>query len=469
MGFYFKNLGQNNKERENDLFVLGLLNERDNTQQNQYVQQQGSKYYDTFRNRIIIPIRDRRGRTIAFGGRVLDNSKPKYINSKESPIYKKGYELFNLDFVRNLRGNNKDFVMITEGYMDVIALDQFGVHNAVASLGTATTNIQLDLLFKQSDKIIFCYDGDNAGRHAAQRALENTLPTLQDNKEVCFCFLPPEHDPDSLVRAEGAEGMYKFLNSAESLVDYCCNSTLVKYNIVNDGGKINFINEVGGMAATLYNAPITKQALANKVANIVGWKVEQIENTWRQIALSLDKNHNNSYGGYSNQLNTMANEGYVSQSHKDFVLNPTRKFVAHILQYPYLINNIPSIDTFKTIIKEFADKKKQVILDILENTKGNESAAVLVEKFRGTIYFDFMERLASVDLLKDDKSNDIKVADLINTINEILKEIIRSKIECFTNELYSNKNLTPEQSKELLTEISILERKVRGLSTNPHK
>ena len=165
--------------------------------------EQGRRY-DRFRNRIIFPIHDRRGRIIAFGGRVLDKGEPKYLNSPETPLFEKGRELYGL-FLAQKAIREAGFVVVVEGYMDVVALAQFGIENAVATLGTATTPHHVHTLLRQTDRIVFCFDGDAAGRRAAWRALENALESLRDDATLAFLFLPTEHDPDSFVRAEGAE------------------------------------------------------------------------------------------------------------------------------------------------------------------------------------------------------------------------------------------------------------------------
>jgi len=160
--------------------------------------------YDRFRERIMFPIRDRRGRVIAFGGRVLGDEKPKYLNSPETPLFHKGHELYGLYEARKALGR-PDRLIVVEGYMDVVMLAQHGLREAVATLGTAVTREQVDLMFRHTAQAVFCFDGDEAGRRAAWRALESTLPQLRDGLDARFMFLPDGEDPDSLVRKEGAE------------------------------------------------------------------------------------------------------------------------------------------------------------------------------------------------------------------------------------------------------------------------
>ncbi|WP_281646134.1 DNA primase [Parendozoicomonas sp. Alg238-R29] len=175
--------------------------------------------YDRFRSRIIFPIRDQRGRVIAFGGRVLGDDKPKYLNSPETPVFHKGKELYGLYEARQA---NRDLtrILVVEGYMDVIALAQQGITNAVATLGTATSSDHLAYLFKHTSQVTFCFDGDNAGRQAAWRALENAIPVMDDGKQIRFLFLPQGEDPDSIVRTEGPDAFRARLNDKQQALPF---------------------------------------------------------------------------------------------------------------------------------------------------------------------------------------------------------------------------------------------------------
>ncbi|GFM81039.1 DNA primase [Pseudomonas cichorii] len=178
------------------------------------------KRYDRFRDRVMFPIRDSRGRVIAFGGRVLGDDKPKYLNSPETPVFHKGQELYGL-FEARKYNRNLDEIIVVEGYMDVIALAQQGLRNAVATLGTATSEEHLKRLFRVVPNVLFCFDGDQAGRNAAWRALEATLSSLQDGRRARFLFLPEGEDPDTLVRSEGTDAFKARINQhAQPLADY---------------------------------------------------------------------------------------------------------------------------------------------------------------------------------------------------------------------------------------------------------
>ncbi|MGD8570257.1 MAG: DNA primase [Gammaproteobacteria bacterium] len=171
-------------------------------------------HYDRFRNRIMFPIRDRRGRVIAFGGRALGDDTPKYLNSPETSVFHKGRELYGLYEARKAdRQLNR--LLVVEGYMDTVSLAQFGVHNVVATLGTATTNEHLEKMFRIVPEVVFCFDGDRAGRQAAWRALENSLPLMHEGRQIKFIFLPEGEDPDTVIRREGESGFQQRLQQAQ--------------------------------------------------------------------------------------------------------------------------------------------------------------------------------------------------------------------------------------------------------------
>jgi len=180
---------------------------------------QAARRYDRFRDRIMFPIRSPKGQTIGFGGRILDQGEPKYLNSPETPLFSKGNTLYGL-FEARQAIRSQEYVLVCEGYMDVVALAQLGFPNAVATLGTACTANHVRMLLRQTDRIVFSFDGDAAGQRAAQRALEACLPLMSDDKEIRFLFLPTEHDPDSYVRAYGAPAFEKVIKEAMSISSF---------------------------------------------------------------------------------------------------------------------------------------------------------------------------------------------------------------------------------------------------------
>ena len=211
---------------------------------------EGGKRYDRFRERLMFPIMDRRGRVIAFGGRILEGDGPKYLNSPETPLFHKGRELFALWQVR--QANPKlERLIVVEGYMDVVSLHQAGVAQAVATLGTATTNEHAELLFRAAPDVFFCFDGDRAGRSAAWRALESVLPRMRDGRQAFFLFLPEGEDPDTLVRKEGKAGFEARLKQATPLSEYFYSFLSHDVNVATLDGRARLAEHAKPLLAQL--------------------------------------------------------------------------------------------------------------------------------------------------------------------------------------------------------------------------
>ncbi len=233
------------------------------------------KRYDRFRDRIIFPIQDGRGRIIGFGGRVIGQGEPKYLNSPETPLFEKGRELYGL-FLARKAIQEASMALVVEGYMDVVALAQNGIDYAVATLGTATTEFHAQKLMKQSDHVVFCFDGDNAGRRAAWRALENSLAQVQDGKEVAFLFLPEGEDPDSYVRKSGKAKFEALLKEALPLSIFLVNELSSKVNLNNAEGRAAFLHEAKPYLARI-NAPNLALMLRKRIAEIAKVELSELD------------------------------------------------------------------------------------------------------------------------------------------------------------------------------------------------
>ncbi len=233
------------------------------------------KRYDRFRDRVIFPIRDSRGRVIAFGGRVLGDDKPKYLNSPETPVFHKGQELYGL-FEARKSNRDLDEIMVVEGYMDVIALAQQGLRNAVATLGTATSEEHLKRLFRIVPSVLFCFDGDQAGRSAAWRALEATLPSLQDGRRARFLFLPEGEDPDTLVRAEGTDAFRARINQqAQPLADYFFQQLTQEADPRSLEGKAHLATLAAPLIDKIPGANL-KTLMRQRLTEITGLTIQQL-------------------------------------------------------------------------------------------------------------------------------------------------------------------------------------------------
>ncbi|MDX1460888.1 MAG: DNA primase [Xanthomonadales bacterium] len=202
---------------------------------------QGKKQaYDKFRNRIMFPIHDRRGRVIAFGGRAMGDDGPKYLNSPETELFHKGRELYGLYLARR-RAGRLDLIIVVEGYTDVVALAQYGLTHAVATLGTATTINHAEILFRATDTVVYCFDGDEAGRKAAWRALESTLPRMGEGRQARFLFLPEGHDPDSLIREDGREAFEARMDKAQPLSEFLFDHLSADLDMDSIDGRARFV------------------------------------------------------------------------------------------------------------------------------------------------------------------------------------------------------------------------------------
>ncbi|MBV1777141.1 DNA primase [Burkholderiaceae bacterium DAT-1] len=225
--------------------------------------------YDRFRDRIMFPIIDGKGVVIGFGGRVIDKGDPKYLNTPETPLFHKGYELYGLPQARQAI-REKGRVMVVEGYMDVVALAQLGVEYSVASLGTACTPDHIKKLLRLADEVVFCFDGDAAGRRAAWRALENSLGQVNDGKQLNFLFLPAEHDPDSYIRAFGKDAFESFMaEQSVGLVAFLTRELASQYDLGGDAGRAQFLHASKPLVEQV-KAPATRLLLRNRIAEMAG-------------------------------------------------------------------------------------------------------------------------------------------------------------------------------------------------------
>ncbi len=253
-----------NSEIEKKLVEIGMLinNDRGGT-------------YDRFRDRVMFPIRDQRGRCIAFGGRVLGDDSPKYLNSPETPLFHKGRELYGLYEMRKAM-RKIDKVLVVEGYMDVVALAQFDVRYAVATLGTATTADHLQRLFRLSHDIYFCFDGDRAGRDAAWRALNNALPVIREGLQIRFMFLPQGEDPDSYIRANGKEGFEDELNKAKTFSEYLFENLCANIDTHSIDGRAQLVEQARPLLSQLLPG-VYRQMMLQQLAQLTRMEAAEIE------------------------------------------------------------------------------------------------------------------------------------------------------------------------------------------------
>jgi DNA primase len=256
------------------LAELGLIIERERGQI-----RDGEQYYDRFRDRVMFPIRDVRGRVIAFGGRIIEQGEPKYLNSPETALFHKGRELYALYETRRARSNLKR-LLIVEGYMDAVRLHQAGINYAVATLGTATTPEHFKRIFRLVNEVVFAFDGDKAGRAAAWRALQHALPEAREGREIRFLFLPEGHDPDTLVGEEGREAFEKRLETTTvPLSEYLVRELSEQADLTHADGRARFSELARPLFAKLSEG-VYRELLLTRIAGVIGIPPQRLEQLW---------------------------------------------------------------------------------------------------------------------------------------------------------------------------------------------
>jgi DNA primase len=267
-----RRFGASDAERQ-QLTELGLIIERDRGQV-----REGERHYDRFRDRVMFPIRDARGRAIAFGGRIIDQGEPKYLNSPETTLFHKGRELYGLYETRQARTSLRRLVVV-EGYMDTVRLHQYGIQYAVATLGTATTPEHLKRIFRLVSEVIFAFDGDRAGRAAAWRALQHALPEAREGREMRFLFLPEGQDPDSLVGEEGREAFETRLAAAIPLSEYFVRELSDQVDLSHADGRARLAEAARPLVAKLPQG-VYRELLTGRVAETIKLPAERLEELW---------------------------------------------------------------------------------------------------------------------------------------------------------------------------------------------
>jgi DNA primase len=263
------------------------------------------KKYDRFRDRVMFPIRNVKGEVIGFGGRVLDKGEPKYLNSPETPVFSKGRELYGLFEARESLAK-AGYVLVTEGYMDVVALAQLGFPNAVATLGTACTPDHVQKLFRFTDSVVFSFDGDAAGRRAARKALDVAIPFASDTRSVKFLFLPPEHDPDSFIRAHGAEAFRRYVGEATPLSRFLIDASRDGLDMDTAEGRAHMAAQAKPLWQALPEGTLKKQLL-RELAGLIGIDERELAAMWKPAPTNLStasqyyKNNSKNSNKYADQ------------------------------------------------------------------------------------------------------------------------------------------------------------------------
>ena len=359
------------------------------------------RIYDRFRNRLMFPIKDSRGRLIGFGGRSLGEENPKYLNSPETPLFHKGSELYGLYEARQ-SNPPPTHMLVVEGYMDVIALHQFGVTNTVATLGTATSERHLQRLFRYCPEIIFCFDGDRAGRDAAWRALEVSLPLIADGLQIRFMFLPNGEDPDSLIRKIGAPAFKQQIQQAQPLADFFFDRLSTQTNLQTLEGKAKLASLAQNLLYKIQNG-VFQQLMLEKLASLVGMNPTTLSNH------------------YEEKRPTRPAEKPATDSN---ALSPLSLAIALLLQYPTLAANQALPEALQNINLPGINHLHK----LFELLKANPtlSTGSLLEHWRNSKAVSRLGQLASWDLLNP--TPEIQSRLLTDALNGIVAQDREEKI-----------------------------------------
>ena len=336
------------------------------------------KYYDRFRNRIMFPIINEKGTVIGFGGRIINpKDTPKYYNSPETPLFQKSYELYGLIYARKpIR--EKGYVLVVEGYMDVVALAQHGFQNAVATLGTATTIYHIKKLMRYTQDIVFCFDGDSAGQTAAWRAMMNALSAVTDNVRLKFLFLPKDHDPDTYIRENSKEAFDTLADEALPLTEYVVKKLTINNDLISQDKKVKLLNEVEPILNEM-SAPKLSLLFKKRIAQLVGLDMQEINNILKSPSRSK-------FGRASTKIENR------------IPMNPTRRFILFIIIKPNLaLESDLALFLAKNNEHNLA---KNVIHSALLNKENN--AAVMLHFLAGQIDKELLremeEQIAKIDV-----------------------------------------------------------------------
>ncbi len=410
-------------QHNSNLFRAGML-----------IEKSAAKYYDRFRDRIMFPIRDRRGRIIGFGGRILDKGEPKYLNSPETPLFHKGQELYGL-YEAQQATHKLTRIMVVEGYMDVVALAQHGITYAVATLGTATSSEQISRLFRVVPEIVFCFDGDRAGRAAAWKALENTLPVLSDGVQARFLFLPDTEDPDSLVRKEGRETFESRLLRAQPLSDFLLDHLASQTDMSSTDGRARLAELARPLIGKLGEG-VFRELLSAQLAQRVG------------LSLPAMQQHLPAAPPPQQQLHPDRPSRPLKNpqpSRHQVQVTPLRLAIALLLQHPELATQHVLPAELKTSAITGIELLFNLHAVILQTQ--NLSSSALIERWRETPELDALQKLLAWEIPDSgDKSQRQRLFS--DAIHKLQQHQIHSRFEQLLEKSHLN-GLSADEKAEL--------------------
>lgn len=412
----WNNLNEVFKDYDNDVLIKsGLINKNEK-----------GKRYDRFRNRIMFPIYNAKGQLVGFGGRVIDEKdSPKYYNSPETSLFQKSYELYGLLAARkSIR--DKGYVLVVEGYMDVVSLAQHGISNAVATLGTATTNFHIQKLIRYTSEIIFCFDGDEAGKSAAWRAMQNSLASVTDEVQLKFLFLSDQHDPDSYVRENSKEKFEKLAKDATPLSEYVVHYLTKKNDLTSQEDRVKFLNSVEPILNNIASLKLTF-LLKKRISELLNLTIDE-----------LDKVIN-----VKSKENTKPSSKNIPREATSVV----RRFISLLISDPSLVEeNDKDIAWGDSLDEQLA---RACITKVLMDQ--NHNTASIFHFLNNQFDSDFVDEIKSQVLNFDEKIN---VKEEVNILRNRIKKnkskvLNKSKLDAIKNKSFDT--LSSEEKEFLKT------------------
>ena len=436
-----KRFGGTDSERR-QLADLGLIIERERAQ-SAGGPKDAERYYDRFRDRLMFPIRDARGRIIAFGGRIIDQGEPKYLNSPETVLFHKGRELYGLYETRRSRSNLKR-LLVVEGYMDAVRLHQAGLTYAVATLGTATTPEHFKRIFRLVTEVVFAFDGDRAGRAAAWRALQNALPEAREGREIRFLFLPDGHDPDTLVGEEGPETFEKRLETTTvPLSEYLVRELSEQADLAHADGRARFAELASPLFAKLPDGVFRELILA-QLARVIRLTPEQLETRWNAGRAASDGAAASANGSRPPQTRTSAGRGSL-----------VRQAIVRLLWFPATAQKVS--DEERQGLDASEEAGIELLRELLDNLRASpvQVAAQVIERWADKPDGEHLSKLLQREELVADasaaaselKAALVKLAVMADTQRfEVLKLKINGLMDLSAEEMKEFQRLTTRKS-----------------------
>jgi len=407
-------------EARERLLATGVIIRKDN-----------GKHYDRFRDRIMFPIRDARGRCIGFGGRAMGDGEPKYLNSPETVLFHKGRELYGLFEARQAL-RHIDRLVVVEGYMDVVALARHGIDFAVATLGTATTDEHLNRLFRLTENVIFCFDGDRAGRAAAWRALENSLPQIRDGRQIRFVFLPDGHDPDSYVNEFGSDAFVKEIDNGVALSDYLIGELASQVDMESVDGRAR-LAELAKPLVIKIPLGVYRDLLIGSLADAVGLSTAKLEKMVGKSQATA------SITGQQKASTALGRRGTVAAGKPSVV----RRAITLLLNYPQAGSNL-DLEKLGGLQRPGVDLLHALIETV--QAEPNITTAGLLERWRHDDQGRHLGRLAALDVPTEDEFD--VAAELTACLDRLALAKRKERIE-FLIDKQRLSSLSDEEKAEL--------------------